>query len=164
MFFEIFRNIYSLGEMGGKLIYCGGHLEISKDHNSVYFYCINIIFCINKPNNDRNIFCSLCYLTFCVWKKWLWKNIFWGSNLLKILIFKSSQLSQISSNRAQILHGNVVWGALVFMFFEIFRKKYSLGDIGGKRIFAAAILDFGGHLGFSNWPHMIFIIISWFSL
>ena len=62
------------------------------------------------------------------------------------------------TNRVQILYGNVVWGALVFMFFEIFRKHYSFGEIGEKFIFAAAILDFGGHLGFSNWPHMIFII------
>ena len=30
--------------------------------------------------------------------------------------------------------------------------------MGAKLIFVAAILDFGGHLGFSNWPHMIFII------
>ena len=106
----------------------------------------------------ESFFCSLCYQTFYVWKKLLWKNIFWGSNLPKILIFKSSKLSQFLFNWAQILYGNVLWDVLVFMFFEIFRKNYSLGDIGKKLIFAAAILDFGGHLGFSNWPHMIFII------
>ena len=158
MFFEIFRNIYSLGEMGGKLIYCGGHLEISKDHNSVSFYCINIIFCINEPNNHTMFFCSLCYQIFCVWKKLLWKNLFLGWNLPKTCIFKNSQLSQFLFNWAQLLNGNVVWCVLVFMFFAIFRKTYSLGDIRETLIFAAAILDFGGHLGFSNWPHMIFII------
>ena len=71
MFFEIFRKIYIWGEIGEKLIYCGGHLEISKDHNSISFCFINIIFCINVPNNDIKFFCSLCYHIFCVWKNLL---------------------------------------------------------------------------------------------
>ena len=108
----------------------------------------------------QSFFCSLCYQIFCVWKTLLWKNIFLGSNLPKILIFKSSHLYQFLSSGALILHGNVVWGAKVFMFFEVFRKDYRFGEIGEKLIFVVAILDFVGHLGFSNWPHMIFIIIT----
>ena len=38
---------------------------------------------------------------------------------------------------------SVFWGALVFLFFEIFRKTDSLGEMGGKLNFVAAILDFG---------------------
>ncbi len=54
-----------------------------------------------------------------------------------------------------------ILGCFIILVFEIFRKTDSLGEMGGKLNFVAAILDFGangGHLGFSNWLHMIFVI------
>ena len=107
-------------------------------------------------------FFVLCVIKYFVFERRYYEKIyFWGRIYRKyLLIFKSTQLYQFLSSRAQILHGIVVWGAKVFMFFEIFRKDYRFGEIGEKLIFVVAILDFVGHLGFSNWPHMIFIIIT----
>ena len=85
------------------------------------------------------------FSVLCIIKSFLYERSYYEKITFSGQIYEDGKFSNgpNSLNFYQIVLKRVFWGALVFLFFEIFRKIDSLGEMGGKLNFVAAILDFG---------------------
>ena len=80
---------------------------------------------LNKwAQKGYNFFIALCHIKyFCFKEVIIEKKLFLGSNLMKILIFESLQLSHFFYSIWFKFAWQLVWCAVAFLFLEIFRKK-----------------------------------------